>query len=86
MEKDKIKKAVALKYPEGAAAPFIVAKGRGELAEKILEEAEKNNIKIEHNGPLVDFLSAQEIGSYVPEETWEILAEIFSLILNSAKK
>ena len=79
----KEKKAVVLKYPEGAEAPFITASGKGELAEKILNEAKKNNIKIEYNEPLVDFLSGMEIGSCVPEETWEILAAIFSLILNS---
>ena len=76
-----IKKAVVLKYPDGAEAPFVTAKGTGRLAELILEEAGKNNIKIEENKTLVDFLSDVDVGSLVPEETWEILAQIFSLIL-----
>ena len=79
------KQAVALKYPENAYAPFITAKGRGELAEKIIKEAKKNNIKIEENGMLVDILSMQEVGECVPEETWKILAEIFSFILQNDK-
>lgn len=82
---EKIKKAVVLKYPEGAEAPFITAKGSGKLAEKIIETAEKNNIKIERNQVMVDLLSSQEIGAAVPEETWQVLAQIFSLILNSKK-
>lgn len=82
---EKIKKAVALKYPEGAEAPFITAKGSGKLAEKIIETAEENNIKIERNQVMVDLLSSQEIGAAVPEETWQVLAQIFSLILNSKK-
>lgn len=82
---EKIKKAVALKYPEGAEAPFITAKGSGKLAEKIIETAEENNIKIEQNQVMVDLLSSQEIGAAVPEETWQVLAQIFSLILNSKK-
>ena len=74
-------KAVALKYPKGAEAPFIVAKGNGLLAKRILEEARENDIKIEENTPLVEFLSEVQVGSLVPPETWEILAQIFSVIL-----
>ena len=76
-----IKKAVALKYPQGAEAPFVVAKGNGTLAKIILEEAQKNDIKIEENTPLVEFLSEVQVGSLVPQEAWEILAQIFSVIL-----
>ena len=82
MKKDEgIKKAVVLKYPEGAEAPFVTAKGSGRIAEFILEEARKKNVKIEENKTLVEFLSDVDIGSLVPPETWEILAQIFSLIL-----
>ena len=82
MKKDEgIKKAVVLKYPEGAEAPFVTAKGSGRIAEFILEEARKKNIKIEENKTLVEFLSDVDSGSLVPPETWEILAQIFSVIL-----
>ena len=74
-------KAVALKYPKGAEAPFVVAKGKGLLAKRILEEARSNEIKIEENTPLVEFLSEIKVGSRVPQEAWEILAQIFSVIL-----
>lgn len=75
-------KAVALKYPKGAEAPFVVANGKGLLARRILEEAQNNDIKIEENTPLVEFLSEIQVGSLVPPQTWEILAQIFSVILN----
>lgn len=81
MKEEGIKKAVALKYLKGSQAPFVTAKGRGLLANVILEEAYKNNIKIEENKTLVEFLSDIDINSYVPPETWEILAKIFSVIL-----
>ena len=74
-------KAVALKYPEGAEAPFVIANGKGLLAKRILDEARENNIKIEENTPLVEFLSEIQVGSLVPPEAWEILAQIFSVIL-----
>lgn len=80
------KSAVALKYPEGAEAPFVVAKGNGILADVIIEEAKKNDIPIEENEILVNFLQEVKVGSLVPESTWEILAQIFSFILSIEEK
>ncbi len=79
-------KAVALKYPQGAEAPFVIANGKGLLAKRILEEARENDIKIEENTPLVEFLSEVQVGGLVPPETWEILAQIFSVILAEEEK
>ncbi|MCQ2573857.1 MAG: EscU/YscU/HrcU family type III secretion system export apparatus switch protein [Treponema sp.] len=78
----KIKKAIALKYPEGAPAPFITASTKGRLAEELLKCAKMNDIIIVENDELTEFLSVQEIGSYVPEEAWEAVATIFSYIQN----
>ena len=64
-------KAVALKYPKNAAAPFICASGKGEVAKNILDIAQKNNIPIVENSDLTDVLTLQEIGTIIPEETWE---------------
>lgn len=79
-------KAVALKYPAGAEAPFVIAKGTGLLAKTIVQEAQKNKIYIEENAPLVEFLSEVKLGSLVPQQTWEILAQIFSVILTEEEK
>lgn len=79
--KKNIKKAVALKYADGFDAPIIMAKGRGFAAEQILKNASENNVYICENTELVDVLGFSEVGSYVPAETWPILAEIFALIL-----
>ena len=79
-------KAVALKYPKGAQAPFVIAKGKGLLAKRILEEARANDIRIEENTPLVEFLSEVKVGSLVPQESWEILAQIFSVILREEEE
>lgn len=77
----KIKKAVALKYPAGAEAPFITTSAKGELAQKILDVAQENDIAIIENENLTDFLSVQEIGSCVPEEVWPVLAKIFAFVM-----
>lgn len=77
------KKAVALKYPKNAFAPFITAKGTGLTAKKIIELAEKNNIPVKIEDSAVEILMAQDIGDAVSEETWEVLAIIFSSILQN---
>ena len=84
--KNQIKKAVALKYPQGVEAPIIVAKGSGKTAEKIILEAEKHEILIKEDTMLVDMLGLQNVGEVVPEETWTVLAEIFSFILSEKKE
>lgn len=80
----KIKKAVSLKYPEGAPAPFITASAKGVLAEKILDTARQNDIPVIENTELTDFLSVQEIGTCVPESTWSVLAKIFAFVMQEA--
>ena len=76
-----IKKAVVLKYPEGCLAPIITAKGTGIVAQKIIEEAQKENVFITENLELVNLLDSCDTGTIIPEETWEAVAIIFSFIL-----
>jgi flagellar biosynthesis protein len=73
--------AVALRYPADADAPFISASGRGELAEKLLEIAAENDIPVVKNDEVASILSMQEIGTGIPAETWQIIAEIFAFII-----
>lgn len=80
-----VKKAVALKYPEGAVAPIVMAKGEGKTASLIVEEAQKNNIYVEENLELVNLLGVQEIGDVVPEQAWNALAAIFAFILEDGE-
>lgn len=76
-----MKKAVALKYPKNATAPFIVAKAKGRLAEKIIEIAKENDVPLVENDIASSVLTTQEIGSIVPEELWEIVAKIFAVVM-----
>ena len=76
-----MKKAVALKYPEGVEAPVIMAKGEGRTAGIMLEEAEKQGIPVTEDKVLVDMLGLSDAGDIVPENAWKALAVIFSYIL-----
>lgn len=72
--------AVALLYPEGADAPFIIAKGKNRLAEKIVHIAAENNIEIVHNTEIAHILSVYDIGDAIPSETYEAIAIIFAFL------
>ena len=43
---DKEKTAVAVEYVPGEAAPKILATGKGQVAEKIIETAKENNVPL----------------------------------------
>lgn len=76
-----IKEAVALKYsPEKNVAPEIVALGKGVIADKILEEAEKNNVPVYENPELAHTLTALSIGDEIPPELYEIVAQILIFV------
>ena len=55
------RKAVALKYDqEKNIAPKLVAKGRGHVAENILNAAQQNSIPVYQNKSLVNMLMAMQ--------------------------
>ncbi len=85
MKRD-VLKAVALKYPEKANLPFVAATAKGELAKKLLKVAEEQKIPVVKDITAANILSAQEIGSAIPENTWEIVAKIFAAVVECEKK
>ena len=88
-KEDKIKKAVALKYARGKdAAPKVTAKGRGAVADKILALARENRIPIEQDSTLMEALYRLDINEEIPEELYQVVAELLAFIyrMNKLKK
>lgn len=86
-KKEKRKAAVALKYEAGKdAAPKITAAGKGILAEKILELAEKYNIPVHEDAPLAELLSKLEVGETIPPELYPVVAEILAWVYSLNRK
>jgi flagellar biosynthesis protein len=79
-------KAVAVRYSSIDAIPSIVANGLGEIAKKILKIAEENSIPIVQDDFLSNVLSKLKEGTPLPEETFEIMAEIIIFLYNSDKE
>ena len=75
-----MKKAVTLSYPKNSPAPIITSITQGDLAERVLKIAADNGIIIEEDAELTEVLSMQDIGTFVPEETWPVLSQIFAFL------
>ncbi len=80
MEKEKIKTAVAIAYEPGDEAPKILATGKGEIAEKIIEKAKEEDVPFYKDSKLVNTLSKLEIGDMIPPELYEVVAEILVFV------
>lgn len=81
MDEKKIKKATALSYtPHQDRAPKIVASGKGIIAEKIIEKAKEEKIPVIENPELASELSLHKRGSEIPEELYEVVAEILAFV------
>ena len=68
---DRRRQAVALAYQEGEQAPRVVAKGYGELAERIMAEAQRQGIYV-HDAPELVALLMQRI-AFVAQHTRRVI-------------
>ena len=81
------KKAVALKYdPAKNIAPKVVAKGKGHVAESILQAAQQNKIPVYQNKSLVNMLMALELDREIPAELYTTVAEVLAYVYRVDKK
>ncbi|MCG7382580.1 EscU/YscU/HrcU family type III secretion system export apparatus switch protein [Paenibacillus sp. ACRRY] len=75
------KKAVALKYVPGESeAPVVVAKGRGKVAEAILDKAKENGVPVQEDAALVEVLSKLDLDEQIPAELYQLVAEVLTYI------
>lgn len=77
---DKIKQAIALEYNVEEDAPTVIASGRGVLAERIIEKAKESDVPIHRDDKLADTLSRLQIGDAIPQELYEVVAEILVFV------
>lgn len=81
--------AVAIKYDETKkdGIPLVVAKGQRLIAEQIKQIADENDIPIIENPPVARMLFKMvEIGHYIPQESFKIVAEILAFVFHIKNK
>jgi len=74
------KRAVALKYEIEDIAPKVIGKGRGYVAEKLLEQARLNKIPVYKDEALVKDLMGINLGENIPPELYEVVASVLVFI------
>ena len=67
--------AVSIEY-QGTDAPKVTAKGKGYIADEIIQKAKEIGIPIQKDPTLVDLLSQVELNHEIPEELYEAIVQV----------
>ncbi len=78
---DSLREAAALKYDaDKDKAPRITGLGRGYLAQRMLEEAERSGVQVVQDDKLSHTLHRLSVGDEIPESLYRVVAEILVFI------
>lgn len=69
--------AIALHY-SGSGAPRVVAKGGGQLAERIIETAREHNVPLQEDAALASALARVDLGREIPRELYVAVAHVLA--------
>jgi flagellar biosynthesis protein len=76
--KEPLKNAVALAYSQTDAAPRVVAKGRGILAEQIISRARDAGVYVHESPELVSLLMQIDLDQRIPPQLYVAVAELLA--------
>lgn len=75
---DSLRTAVALAYRETDAAPRVVAKGRGLIAEEIIARAKEHGVYVHESPELVSLLLQIDLDQRIPPQLYVAVAELLA--------
>lgn len=70
--------AVALAYSAGDAAPRVVAKGRGLIAQEIIERAREAGVFVHESPEMVALLMQVDLDEHIPPQLYTVVAELLA--------
>lgn len=70
--------AVALAYGENDAAPRVVAKGKGQIAQTIIERAREAGVYVHQSPELVSLLMQVDLDQRIPAQLYVAVAELLA--------
>ena len=80
-KKSKGTSAVALKYDASKdKSPKVTAKGRGNVAEKIIAIANENGVPIKEDPDLVQILTKIDLDKEIPPSVYQVVAELLAFV------
>lgn len=86
-KKNEPRMAASIRYDGGRdEAPRLTAKGRGLLAERIIELARKNDIPVKEDPALVAILCRLDLDEMIPPELFRAVAEILAFVYSTNER
>ncbi len=78
--------AVALSWDEETMdAPELIAKGEGDMARRIIDEARRHGIAVLRDAPLARSLHELELGDHIPEALYEAVAAVVGFLADGGE-
>lgn len=74
--------AVALNY-EAPRAPKVVAVGRGQIGQKIIDTAKEHGVPLREDPILAEALSTVELDTEIPEALYRAVAVVIGFVLRA---
>ena len=75
---DPVREAIALTYRQTDAAPRVVAKGKGLVAEEIIAKAKEHGVFVHESPELVALLTQVDIDEHIPPQLYMAVAELLA--------
>ncbi|HMV00453.1 MAG TPA: EscU/YscU/HrcU family type III secretion system export apparatus switch protein [Rhodocyclaceae bacterium] len=75
---DRRREAVALAYRQTDAAPRVVARGRGLVAEEIISRAREHGVYVHESPELVSLLMQVDLDEHIPPQLYRAVAELLA--------
>ncbi len=73
-----LREAVALAYGQTDAAPRVVARGKGIIAEQIIAKAKEHGVYVHESVELVALLTQVDIDEHIPAQLYMAVAELLA--------
>lgn len=78
LKNDPAREAIALAYSQTDAAPRVVAKGKGLIAEAIIARAREHGVFVHESPELVALLTQVDIDEHIPTQLYMAVAELLA--------
>jgi flagellar biosynthesis protein len=75
---DSVREAIALAYSQTDAAPRVVARGKGLIAEQIISKAKEHGVYVHESAELVALLTQVNIDEHIPPQLYMAIAELLA--------
>jgi len=80
MAKEPRQLAIALAYQAGQSAPKVVAKGKGLIAQAIIERARDAGVYVHESPEMVSLLMQVDLDQHIPPQLYLAVAELLAWI------